>query len=783
MRPRWKLLVVAAVLSASASVTVPMTVSADQAIVVPGLRQPVTMTVDKWGVPHIFAANTSDLFLAQGFNAARDRLFQIDTWRRRGLGRLSEVLGPGYAEQDRAARLFLYRGDMAAEWASYGPEARSAATRFAAGINAYVDWLDRNPAALPEEFRQLGYRPARWNPEDVVRIRTHAIGNNLGSEVSRAKLVCSGGPDVSRYFRKLEPEHTARVPDGLDPCAIPDDVIQVYNLATAPVTFANGRMETLPERLKTLTGSNAWAVSPERTATGRPILAGDPHRENYMAPANRYIAHLSAPGLNIIGAGEPWNPGISMGHNGSIAFGLTNLPTDQTDLYVYELDPDDPTRYRYRDGWERMKTITEDVPVAGGSPRRTELSYTRHGPVVKIDGNRAYAVRTVWTQPGTSPYLGSLNFQRATNFGAFAHAMRVWKTPSSNLVYADTRGDIGWVPGAIIPRRTGYDGLLPVPGDGRYEWNGFHGALPLSYNPQTFVSANDYNFPPGHPALPGYEWAEDYRKKRIDEVLAQRPVTIQDTVTLQNDEKSRVATMLLPYLTKLSSTDPTTGKALALLRSYDGVTSKDSAAAALFETWLMRFLHPAWAHAVLPAPVADELVAASFDPDFRIVADSFAHPDGWFGRNGAAARDKLLLDTVTQAYQDVSSKLGADPGTWRWGAMHIHMFMHPLGGPNVGPVEKGGSFHTVRTSFYYYAVFPSAEVLGPTFKMALDVGAWDNSRAINAPGQSGDQRSPHYRDLAQSWTEGGTFPLLYGKEAIDKNARSTIQLKPHQENR
>ncbi|GAB2840433.1 penicillin acylase family protein [Streptomyces deserti] len=763
---------------------------AEESYAVPGLAGPVSVTVDTWGVPHISASSTGDLFQAQGFVAARDRLFQMDTWRRKGLGRLSEVLGQDYVEQDRASRLFLYRGDMEKEWASYGPEARAAATRFAAGVNAYVDWLTKHPDAMPEEFRKLGYRPARWKPEDLVRIRAHGLVSNLRSEFARAKLICLGGPGADRYYKKLEPAHTVRVPDGLDPCSLPDDALDTYHLATAEVRFADGGLVREPDAVAALrearSGSNAWAVAPRRTATGRPILAGDPHRANHAVPSNRYITHLSAPGLNIIGAGEPWNPGVSMGHNGSIAFGLTNLAADQSDLYVYDLNPDDPTQYRYRGGWASMKTVEEEIPVAGGSPRKVSLPFTRHGPVVKIDraANRAYAVRTVWTEPGTSAYLGSLRFQKATSFDEFATAVRRWRSPGSNLVYAGKKGGIGWVPGALVPKRLGkgYDGLLPVPGDGRHEWDGFEdsGGFPGVHNPESgyFATANEHNFPEGFPVL-GYEWAEHYRKSRIDEVFARQAGTsVQDTMDLQNDVKSLAATEILPYLRKLDSPDPKTRKALELLRDYDGVASRDSAGAVLFETWIMNALYPAWAHAMLPEDAAGHLVRSSLSPDFRVVTDSFADPEQWFGQGGAAARDGLILDTLPKAYDEVSAHLGPDPRTWSWGSAHIHLFQHPLGGPHVGPTPMDGTHHTLRNSVYFAGVFPRVQVGGPTFKMVLDVGSWDDSRAVNAPGQSGDERSPHYDDLAEKWAAGTYFPLLYSRPAIERNAKTRITLDP-----
>jgi penicillin G amidase len=762
-------------------------------IAVPGLSRPVDLVVDEWGVPHMFAQNTSDVFLAQGFNIARDRLFQVDTWRRRGLGELSEVLGPAYVEQDRAARLFLYRGDMAAEWAAYGPEAKLAATRYADGINAYIDWLGANPDAMPVEFRKLGYQPAKWRPEDVVRIRTHAIGENLSWEVSRAKLVCLAGPKGSKALRSLHPDHVAQVPPGLDPCSVPDDVLQVYNLATAAVNFAPATGVTSPalsagDTTKAIgdatAGSNSWAVGPGRTATGRPILANDPHRGSNAVPSGRYLAHLSAPGLDLEGAGEPWNPGIAIGHNGTVAFGLTNLPVDQTDLYVYDLDPNDPTRYRYGNGWAKFTTVTEDVPVENTSAAKVQLQFSRHGPVVKVDlaNHKAFAVRTVWTQPGTSPYLASLNYQRTRDFGHFRSAMAKWRTPGSNLVFADTAGDIAYVPAGLTPRRTGqnYDGLLPVPGDGRYDWHGFAANSELGgvLNPAKgyFASANDFNLPAGQKVIPTYEWQLPYRKQRIDELIEGTPrARVHDSVEVQNDEKSLVATNILPYVTGLSSSDPDTAAALDLLRRYDGVASVDSGPAALFEQWIMMHLHWTWAHTVLP-PNAGDVLGSTINPDFSLVIDSFAHPDDWFGPNGAAARDALILSTLKDAFADVRSTLGPDPATWRWGRLSFVRFDHPLGVPSVGPVPTGGSYHTIHPSMYHPVTHQ--QIIGATFKMALDVGGWDNSLAINAPGQSGDERSPHYQDLLPDYTAGEAFPLLYSRTEIEKHAEQRFRLVP-----
>jgi len=426
----------------------------------------------------------------------------------------------------------------------------------------------------------------------------------------------------------------------------------------------------------------------------------------------------------------------------------------------------------------------EPIPVRGGAPVTGELSFTRHGPVVKVDeaAHRAFAVRTAWTQPGSSAYLGSLNYQRAKNFGEFTAGMRNWGTPGSNLAYADVRGNIGYVPAGLTPRRTGagYDGLLPVPGDGRYDWNGFYAnsELPGQYNPASgfFASANDFNIPPGWPVVSNYEWQLPYRKQRIDELIKSTPdATVADSLALQKDEKSLVATQILDFVRGLSSADPDTAKALDLLRGYDGVASVDSPGAALFETWIMKYLHWAWAHAVLPKAAADALVQ-TINPDFSLVIASFKDPAGWLGPDGAAVRDKLILDTLPVAFRDVAAKLGTDTSTWHWGSLHHQEFVHPLGGPNVGPTPVGGSYHTIHPSFFHPLTYQ--QIIGATFKMALDVGNWNGSAAINAPGQSGDPRSPHYSDLNGLWASGGSFPLLYSRSEVERNLDVRIRLEP-----
>jgi hypothetical protein len=308
------------------------------------------------------------------------------------------------------------------------------------------------PDATPWEFRHLGYKPAKWTAEDVVRIRSHGLTRNLLSEVARANTLCKAkNVDVDQVRFGLSNDWKAQVPEGLDPC-LPADVLKTFTLATqgvrvtkdamkvsaAPALLAEVEAEAASE------GSNSWVVAPSKSATGRPIMANDPHRA-YSAPSLRYIAHLSAPGIDVVGAGEPALPGISLGHNGTIAFGLTIFNMDQEDLYVYELDAD-ARRYKYKDGFEEFRVMRESVAVKGAAPKEVELVFTRHGPVIHVDKDkrRAYAVRSGWLEPGMSPYFGSLDYMRAKDFATFRAALVNWGAPTENQVYADVKGNIGW---------------------------------------------------------------------------------------------------------------------------------------------------------------------------------------------------------------------------------------------------------------------------------------------------------------------------------------------------
>ena len=554
--------------------------ASDVKLTVPALAEPVEILRDQWGVSHIYARNEHDLFVAQGYSAARDRLFQLELWRRQATGTLAEVLGPRGLLPDIGARLLRFRGDMKRELSQYHPRGEEIVTSFVAGINAYIELTEREPARLPLEFKILGIKPGKWAPEVVVS-RHNGLFRNATQEVQYAQLVHLVGSQRTREFLNLYPGNPLlQVDQSVDLSVIGDPVLHAYRASRSAIWFYPEDVER-PYRSRdtrarktaalaapgqalsydvpaqadpAVEGSNNWVVAGGRTLSGKAIMANDPHR-SVQLPSLRYWVHLVAPGWNVIGAGEPALPGVSVGHNERGAWGFTIFPIDQEDLYVYETDPADPTRYRYGDGWEAMKTIRETIAVKGRSKVDVNLRYTRHGPVVYEDRphHRAYAVRAAWLEEGTAPYLASLRLDQAASWTEFREACRSFLTPSENLVWADVDGHIGWQAVGLAPRRHNWDGLLPVPGDGRFEWDGFLPILDLPHAidpPRGWLaSANQDNLPPGYPFAVGFQWTDPFRFNRIEEVLASgRQFSMTDMMQLQQDEVSLPARSLVPLL-------------------------------------------------------------------------------------------------------------------------------------------------------------------------------------------------------------------------------------------
>ncbi|MBI1340471.1 penicillin acylase family protein [bacterium] len=782
--------------TAPAPASSPETATAAAATLVPGLRQPVEILVDAVGVAHIYALDEHDLFFAQGYNVARDRLFQLEWWRRRSTGTFAEIAGPDALDIDIASRLFRPDHTAASELDHYHPNGSTIIPAFVAGVNAYIDAANRDPDSLPLEFRLLGIRPQHWTIDDVVS-RHNGLYRNATSEIDAAIAVAAFGTEKVQLMEPFQPEGVPiDPPPGVDLAAITRDTLGRYldRLKPSPATpemivdpeaRATRSMAEVPSADAHDEGSNAWVVSGARTASGAPILANDPHRQ-IAVPSLRYWVHLNAPGWNVIGAGEPALPGVSIGHNDAGAWGLTIFSADQEDIYVYETDPERPGMYRFGGSWEPLRTRREQIPVRGQPPAEVELRYTHHGPVISEDpaNRRLYALRAGWREPGTAPYLASLRLNQAASWDEFRAAAAYHLMPSENLVWADKSGAIGWQSVGIVPVRDGWTGLLPVPADGRHEWSGFvAGAdMPHVVNPPSgyFATANEFNVPAGDTRLFGLKWAEPFRKQRLDEVLSQmQGATPADMARLQGDNASMPARKLVGRLAPIAMTDPALADVQARLVAWDKVLSTDSAEALIYTGWLRAIERRITAELARGGP-ADALP----DVSVRKILDWADRPQLILAGDARARMDALLRNALAEALDEIRRVHGPDMATWRYGgpkAHHVRM-QHPLSPAvspalrerlEVGPIDRGGDVNTVNNTGNNFNQ-PS----GASIRMVMDLADWNRSLGVNSPGQSGDPDSPHYRDLADIWAAADTHPLPFTRDAVEARTKTRIRLEP-----
>ncbi len=739
----------------------------------PGLSAPGEIVIDRAGIPHIYAANARDGFFLQGYAVARDRLWQIDLWRKRGLGRLSASFGPDFVKQDRAARLFLYRGDMAAEWAAYPAAAKSWTEGFVAGINAFVADVEAGRQPLPIEFTATGSRPERWQADDVVRIRSNALIRNIPDEVARARALCGGDVRYEPLRRQLEPAQPVTIPAGFAPCSIPENILDDFAAGTGDVRFDGKKLVVASIDPDAQEGSNNWVIAPARSSTGRPILANDPHRAHAI-PNLRYLSHIDTPELKIAGSGEPALPGVSFGHNEDAAWALTIFAIDQQDLVVNPKNT-------------RLTEVRETIAVKGEAPREVVLKFSSDGPIIHEDAasGRSFALRGTWAGPGASAYFNASWAWQARTWDDFLIARNHWGAPPLNLLFASRAGDIGWAPGGFVPLRNAGDGLLPVPAGRLYRWNGLLDArlMPVSYNPAAgwIATANEMNVPAGYPHFMGAEWADRSRITRISEVIGSKPkFGLTDAMALQTDATSPLARRAVAMLKGVTGDDARSSAALALLAGWDGHMGADSAPAALYEIWASRFLPVSAVKAIVPEDKRLNFGRTSIGNILPVLEDG-----ALLGPNADQVRRGILQTSLAMAWDEAIRLMGPDPAAWRWGALHVADFQPALAIPGreaqrrVGPLPIGGSGSTPMAMGFPGRPAPDFHVQsGASVRVVMDVGAWDNSVAINTPGQSGDPASPHYRDLFPRWAAGQYVPFVWSRARVLQEAERIITINP-----
>jgi len=770
-----------------------------QALKISVLKQPVEVYKDPWGISHIYAQNEHDLFVSQGYMAASDRLFQLEMWRRQATGTMAELLGENELKRDVGTRLFKFRGNLTAELNHYHPRSKQIIEAFVAGINAYVAEARQNPNELPFEFKILNTLPDFWTPEIVISRHQGLLGN-IYEEVSNARLVRLLGADKMRELSWFHPKASQDEPNLtldkiLDNDVLFDHILEYYEAFRAPLRFQKsnsdiGMIENFEDwykEEKENVGSNNWIISGKMSESGYPMLANDPHRAQ-KAPSLRYWVHLNAPGWNVIGGGEPTLPGVSIGHNDFGAWGLTIFETDNEDLYVYETNPKNPNQYKYKGVWENLKIIADTIQIKSQAPHIVQLKYTRHGPVVFEDAQNkhVYAVRAGWQEVGCSPYLASLRMNQAKNWEEFRHACTFSRIPGENMIWADKNGHIGWQAVGLSPIRRNWSGLVPVPGDGRYEWEGY---LPINLLPNAFdpsegfvVTANNNLTPinfPNRNAI-GWKWSNPVRAHRIEEVLKSgKKHNLESFAHLQNDYFSLTARTLIPLLNQVNVEDNSYTSYINNLRNWKTFElSPESTEATLYVAWENQLQEAVHALAV---PENAKKYMRSITT--KRLTDWLVTPPPFFGPNPVSARDSILVVCLKNAVETLKVRLGNDTSKWQYGQnknKHItltHALSDWVTDPtlktkiNLGPIPRGGYGETANATSNNLN-----QSHGASFRILVDTENWDRTLGINNPGQSGDPRSPHYSDLFDLWGQGGYFPVYFTKSKVIEVAEKKLVL-------
>ena len=754
-----------------------------------GLTDSVEILRDEWGINHIYANNQKDLFFAQGYAAAQDRLFQFEIWRRQSTGTVAEILGPDELARDIGTRLFQFRGDITTELNHYHPEGKEIIESYVQGVNSYIKEILKTPEQLPLPFKMLGISPQLWTPEVVISRHQGLLGN-IGQELQIGRAVALIGAEKVKellWFHPQDPE--INLDKEIDKAILFEDILAPYFAYRKTVRFKEEHLKESFRKKESMAflnlynalsedsldlGSNNWVVAGNKTADGNTYMANDPHR-TIAVPSLRYMAHLVAPGWNVIGGGEPEIPGISIGHNEFGAWGLTVFRTDGEDLYQYEINPKNALQYKHNGVWKDFTVIEEIIPVKGGAPEKVSLYYSHHGPVTyrNEQKNIAYAVRCAWLEPGGSPYLASLRMDQAQTWEQFQEACTYSNIPGENMIWADKKGNIGWQAVGIAPIRSNHSGLVPVPANGKYEWNDYLPIIqkPNALNPEKgFIATANQNVTPkdySYWNAIGYSWSDPYRGDRVNEVLEKNnTLNMNDMKALQVDVTSLPARTLVPMLKKLSFEGFEAEQKNRLL-NWDFQLNASSIEAAIYVSWENEIKKEAY-NSFMPEKIKPYVTSLQLKP----IIDWIENPKTSFFES-VKMRDAFLKETFLASIVNLKEKLGSDPKKWNYGqAKFKHSLMeHALGSIgneaagsklNLGPLPRGGNAYTPGSTGGN-----DRQSSGASFRMIVNTGDWDATVGTNAPGQSGNPESPFYNNLFKDWAEDRYFPVLYTKEKIE----------------
>ena len=771
----------ALLLSAGAYILVQRTFTpVDGVVYLKGLKSEVQIYRDNWGVPHIYAENEDDLFFAQGYVQAQDRLWQMELHRRMGSGTLSEIFGEATLDMDKFARAIGLRRNAAESFSGMNAEMYAVLESYSRGVNSF---LETNRDHLPLEFIILGFRPELWEPVDTLTVSNLIawdLGKNWEVELLRGRLVQKFGTEKAGQLLAPYPDSS--------PLVVPTEIAD-YPLGTKVAAGLHVNTDCA--------GSNNWVVDGAKSVTGKPLLANDPHLV-VMMPSIWYETGLHGAGFDVVGVSLPGCPLVNIGRNKDISWGITNLPADVQDLFIEKINPSNDFQYEYLGEWKDMKVVDESILVRGrNEPERLTVRLTCHGPLMdNVIKGLEQPLALQWAGKGRSRLLRSVYLlDRARSWNEFHEALRYWDAPSQNIVYADKDGNIGYQSTGLIPIRGKGQGMVPSPGwSGKYDWAGYipYDELPHVLNPSAhFVAtANNKVVSEDYPYFMAYDWSPPYRAQRITDLLkAREKLSVEDFRNIQADVFDIPASVLNPYVLAVRPQNEREKKAIDLLKAWDYYDRADSVAASIYHVFYVKLLKN-----TLQDDLGDKLFSDYLHPmggtgDVHAVFMESIIKDAdspWFDdvRTGQKeTRNDIIESSLAEAVAELSGRLGNDPSAWEWRKIHTTTFKHVLGRLplldfifNRGPVSTPGSRYTVNVAaFEYYDPYSVFAI--PSYRQIIDWSNPDKSLAMHSTGQSGLAFNGHYDDMIKSWLAVDYHTMLFDQDDVQANKHDLLILR------
>jgi len=802
-------------------------------IQVTGLDGPARIFRDGYGIPHIYATTHHDLFFSQGYVHAQDRFWQMDFWRHMGGGRLAELVGKPMLETDKFLRTLGWERVAQQELDLLSPDELSVLDAYSAGVNAYIAEINGSELSLEYLFLSVlnaDYEPPPWTPLNSLtwgKAMAWDLRSNLDSEIDRAKLLKTLPRNQMEFIYPPYPaDHPYIIPG---PQIEIDSEDQGYELSDSDHSYLDEsswqevvksleNIQSLSADLDQITrggfegiGSNSWVLHGDLTDTGKPYLMNDPHLGSQM-PSIWYEVGLHCSEkteecqMDVAGFSFAGVPGVVIGHNDHIAWGLTNVGPDVMDLYIEKTNPDHPTQYLTPDGWVEMESVVEVIQIAGGEPIEHQVYLTSHGPIIgseyglddfdqvtglAIPDNFALSLRWTALEP-SCVFCAMWEINLAKNWDEFRQAASLFAVPSQNLIYADIDGNIGYqMPGNIPIRIEGHDGMLPVPGwNGDYDWQGYipFEELPNSFNPPSgyIVTANNAVVGPDYPYLITEEWSRGFRAQRIVDMLEQapKPISISMLKAMQGDNYDQIAPVLIPEILKLNFSDPELEAAQGILVGWNYQADMDSGPAALFMTF--------WQNLVtntMQDNLPDDFNVGVGSTSKEIIRQLINQPENPWWNDSSTPEREIMVDifklTFEESYRELKKDFGKDPAAWQWGDLHTITFQNQIMSSfpfvnkffNRGPFPAAGGNEIVNATGWDPGNPYVIDWL-PSMRMIVNLNDLSNSLSIHTTGQSGHAYHPHYIDMADLWRNIYYHPMLWDIDHIKRQAESLLILTP-----